>query len=262
MKKNYLFSFCLIIPLLSVLFASLSCSKDEKIIMRPVVPPVNDPTADTATDQPPDTTSGSYTDSAKFLALGDSYTIGQSVQPNERFPAQTVELLRMDSVGIQAPQYIATTGWTTTNLMAAINSQFLTNDYDVVTLLIGVNDQYQHHDTAGYAGKFEALLNKAITLAGGKRTHVFVLSIPDYSVTPFVSAPNKPFVHTQIDMFNAINKEITGHYSGVAYVDITPLTREAENDLSLLAFDELHPSGKEYRKWAEKLAPLIKEVLK
>ena len=132
--------------------------------------------------------------------------------------------------------------------------------YDAVTLLIGVNDQYQGLDTAGYRIRFTQLLNKSIELAGGSVSKVFVLSIPDYSATPFVSSSNKEKVSREIDEFNAINKQITIG-KGVAYINITPLTREAANDASLLAFDGLHYSGKAHQKWAALLEPLMKSAL-
>ncbi|MEP7255647.1 MAG: GDSL-type esterase/lipase family protein, partial [Ferruginibacter sp.] len=121
-----------------------------------------------------------------WLALGDSYTIGQSVTIAETFPAQTANLLKQSGINIGLPDYIATTGWTTINLDAAIKTKD-PGMYDVVSLLIGVNDQYQRHDTTGYRQRFTGLLTKAIELANGKKENVFVLSIPDYSVTPFAA---------------------------------------------------------------------------
>ena len=133
--------------------------------------------------------------------------------------------------------------------------------YDVVTLLIGVNDQYQHFDTGGYRIHFTQCLQNAIALAGNKKDHVFVLSIPDYSVTPFAANSDTAQIRKELDEFNAINKEITLSFN-ISYTDITPLTREAKNDASLIAGDGLHPSGKEYAKWAALLAPEIEKVLK
>jgi lysophospholipase L1-like esterase len=196
----------------------------------------------------------------RYLALGDSYTIGQGVATDQRFPAQTVALLRQSNIKISDPQYIATTGWTTQNLSTAINQQNPQGPYDVVTLLIGVNDQYQRMDTGGYRTRFTQLLKKSIELAGNRPSRVFVLSIPDYSVTPFVHAADKPRVRREIDFFNMINKEVTLQ-NNIRYLDITPSTREAENDPSLIASDGLHPSGKEYKRWAERLAPMMKDVL-
>ena len=196
-----------------------------------------------------------------WLALGDSYTIGQSVNEEERFPAQTISILKNNNLLFKTPEYIATTGWTTLDLLDGIETQNLQSPYDVVSLLIGVNDQYQHFDTAGYRTHFIQCLEKAIALAGNKKDHVFVLSIPDYSVTPFARNSDTAQIRKELDEFNAINKEITLSYN-ISYIDITPFTREAKNDASLIAGDGLHPSGKEYAKWAAVLAPEIEKVLK
>lgn len=195
-----------------------------------------------------------------WLALGDSYTIGQSVTTGDRFPAQTANLLKQSGINIGEPDYIATTGWTTNNLANAIASQNPVN-HDVVSLLIGVNDQYQTRDTSGYRLRFASLLNKAIQLANGKTDHVFVLSIPDYSVTPFASGSDTAQIRKEIDWFNDINKQVTQTYN-VAYLDITPGTRLAKTNPALLASDGLHPSALEYRNWANRLAPMMLPVLK
>ena len=196
----------------------------------------------------------------KWLALGDSYTIGQGVTAAERFPAQTANILQQSGINMATPTYIATTGWTTTDLSNAIQTQN-PGTYDVVSLLIGVNDQYQTHDTTGYRQRFTNLLEKAIQLANGKRNHVFVLSIPDYSVTPFAGGSDTARIRKELDWFNAINKSVTDAYN-CPYLDITTLTREALTDRSLLAADGLHPSGKEYKLWADRLAPMMMPVLK
>ena len=196
-----------------------------------------------------------------FLALGDSYTIGEGVTEKERFPFLTAELLQKENIGITELRYIATTGWSTIALQSAIQQQQFTKSYDIVTLLIGVNDQYQRLDTAGYRQRFGQLLFRAIELAGNRKGRVFVLSIPDYSFTPFVSEPQKERVRTEIDAFNRINKEITLG-QGVQYVEITSSTREAINDPGLLASDKLHYSGKEHLRWAALLVPVIKDALK
>ena len=195
-----------------------------------------------------------------WLALGDSYTIGQSVSAGDRFPAQTANLLKQSGINIGEPDYIATTGWTTTNLANAITSQNPAN-HDVVSLLIGVNDQYQTHDTSGYRQRFTSLLDKAIQLANGKKDHVFVLSIPDYSVTPFASGSDTAQIRKEVDWFNNINLQVTNSYA-VAYLDITPGTRLAKTNPALLAGDGLHPSGTEYKNWANRLAAMMLPVLK
>lgn len=195
-----------------------------------------------------------------WLALGDSYTIGQSVTESERFPAQTSNWLHNEGIAMQTPDYIAVTGWTTTALQNGILSASPA-PHDVVSLLIGVNDQYQRHDTTGYRQRFTTLLQRSVELARGKKEHVFVLSIPDYSVTPFAAGSDTAQIRKEIEWFNAINKEVTDQFH-CAYLDITPSTREAKNDPALLASDGLHPSGKEYRKWSLLLGPLIKSVLR
>ena len=166
----------------------------------------------------------------KWLALGDSYTIGQGVTIAESFPAQTANLLKLSGINIGLPDYIATTGWTTDDLAAAIQTKN-PGRYDVVSLLIGVNDQYQRHDTTGYRQRFTGLLTKAIELANGKKENVFVLSIPDYSVTPFAAGYDTAQIRKEIDWFNAINRQVTESYA-VAYLDITPGTRLANSATS------------------------------
>jgi lysophospholipase L1-like esterase len=199
--------------------------------------------------------------SFSWLALGDSYTIGESVNEDQRYTTQTVALLKNENISIQIPQYIATTGWTTLNLLDAIAAKDPQGPFDIVTLLIGVNDQYQHFDTGGYRKNFTACLKKAIALSGNKTDHVFVISIPDYSATPFAASSDTAEIRKELDEFNAINHAITLSFD-ISYTDITPLTREAKYDASLLASDGLHPSGKEYAKWAALLAPEIQKVLK
>lgn len=194
-----------------------------------------------------------------WLALGDSYTIGQSVPVQDRFPHQTVARLQTLGTNIGTPDYIAVTGWTTNSLKNAIQAQN-PQPHDVVSLLIGVNDQYQTHDTTGYRQRFTDLLVKAIQLAKGKKDHVFVLSIPDYSVTPFGLNGDTARTRREIDWFNAINKDVTTSFQ-CPYLDITPISREALNDPSLIAGDGLHPSGIMYYRWANELAPMMFSVL-
>jgi len=196
-----------------------------------------------------------------LLALGDSYTIGQSVAASDRFPAQAVSMLLNDSIIFSTPEYIAVTGWTTRNLLNSINSNPPTrNDYDFVTLLIGVNNQYQGLSQPAYPTEFTNLLNTAIRYAGNRSSRVAVLSIPDWSVTPFANGYDTAFIRKQIDSFDVINKQIT-LAKAVHYIDITQSTRMALYDRSLLAADRLHPSGKEYKKWATMLAVYMRSVL-
>lgn len=198
--------------------------------------------------------------SLRYLALGDSYTIGQSVPDSARFPVQTKKWLKEQSVPVQEPVIIATTGWTTTNLSDAISAQNPPGSFDLVSLLIGVNDQYRYHDTSGYRERFTLLLERSIAFANGRKNRVFVLSIPDYSVTPYGMGMDTAVIRREVDQFNAINRAVTLQY-GCPYLDITPSTREALNDPTLIAGDGLHPSGKEYAKWALRLGPLMKAAL-
>lgn len=195
-----------------------------------------------------------------YLALGDSYTIAESVPIYESFPYQTVQLLRKAGHPVYAAEIVAKTGWTTGELQTGINNSKLLPAYDFVSLLIGVNNQYRARKTDEYAQQFESLLQQAIAFAGNKKQQVFVLSIPDWGVTPFANGRDKAAIAREIDAFNAINKSISEKYN-VNYIEITAGTREAEKDVTLLAADQLHPSGKEYARWAVKLAEGIQKVL-
>jgi lysophospholipase L1-like esterase len=187
-----------------------------------------------------------------YLALGDSYTVGESVPLYENFPYQLVQQLRKKGVQVSAPEIVAKTGWTTDELTAGIaQTQFLPT-YDFVTLLIGVNNQYRGRSIDEYAVQFETLLQKAITFAKNKPSKVIVVSIPDWGATPFAKDRDTKKIGTEIDAFNAVNKKIALQYK-VHYADITPGSREALTDKDLVAKDGLHPSGKEYAKWADKI---------
>ncbi|UOE50162.1 SGNH/GDSL hydrolase family protein [Mucilaginibacter sp. SMC90] len=189
-------------------------------------------------------------DTLTYLALGDSYTIGQSVPPEQAFPNQLAN--QLSGFKINAPTIIARTGWTTDQLIEAIDkSDIKNNTYDMVTLLIGVNDQYGGLSQENYRIKFEQVLNTAIKFAGGIPEHVFVLSIPDYGVTPFAHG-NDAVIGPEIDQFNDINRKISAS-AKVNYVEITVISKLAANDLTLLASDGLHPSGKMYGMWVDKL---------
>ena len=196
-----------------------------------------------------------------FLALGDSYTIGESVPIYENFPYQTVQLLRKSGISVHAPEIVAKTGWTTDELMAGINRTIFEKSYDIVTLLIGVNNQYRGKDPSTYEKEFEQLLNKAIAFAGGNKQHVFVLSIPDWGATPFAASRDRIKIGKEIDLFNSINKKSTDA-AGIAYISITEGSREATSNASLVAKDGLHPSGLEYGRWAKKLADTILQSIR
>jgi lysophospholipase L1-like esterase len=196
-----------------------------------------------------------------FLALGDSYTIGESVPIYENFPYQTLQLLRKSGIAVQAPEIVAKTGWTTDELMAGIDRTTFEKSYDIVTLLIGVNNQYRGKDPSTYEKEFEKLLNKAIAFAGGNKQHVFVLSIPDWGATPFAASRDRIKIGNEIDLFNSINKKSTDA-AGIAYISITEGSREATSNASLVAKDGLHPSGLEYGRWAKKLADAILQSIR
>lgn len=184
-----------------------------------------------------------------LLALGDSYTIGQSVEDSARFPAQAARMLNTGGINMKAPDYVAQTGWTTTDLLEALDHTTIRAPYDYVTLLIGVNNQFQGMDIRDYSTGFTQLLNKSIRYAGDKPSHVMVVSIPDYSITPIVPAPARGSISAAIDAYNSINRAIT-QQNGCKYLDISALYRQGENDPALIAADHLHPSGREYAKWA------------
>lgn len=194
-----------------------------------------------------------------FLALGDSYTIGESVPIYESFPYQTVQLLRNKGMSVHAAEIIAKTGWTTDELMAGIDKTVFEKEYDIVTLLIGVNNQYRGKPADAYAIEFETLLNKAIAFAAGKKKQVFVLSIPDWGATPFAEGRDRKKIAAEIDVFNSINKKIT-EASGIKYISITEGTREVPSNPQLVAKDGLHPSGDDYARWAEKLSTAIMAI--
>jgi lysophospholipase L1-like esterase len=194
-----------------------------------------------------------------YLALGDSYTIGESLPLEDNFPHQTVALLRKKRMLIADPEIVAKTGWTTDELTDAITKLSLKSNYDYVSLLIGVNNQYRGRDIATYQKDFEQLLLQAIQFAGGKHQHVFVLSIPDWGATPFAEGRDREKIESEVDQFNAANLKIAQQYK-VHYLEITVGTREAKQDISLVAEDKLHPSKKEYARWAEKLCRAIEQT--
>lgn len=188
-----------------------------------------------------------------YLALGDSYTIGESVPAAERFPAQLAALLH-----IAEPTIVAVTGWTTDELTQGIREAHITGTYNLVTLLIGVNNQYRGRSVEEYRGEFTGLLRQAIAFAGNRPEHVIVLSIPDWGVTTFAEGRNRRQIADEIDAFNAANKEIA-LANHAQWLDITHFTREATTNASLVAEDGLHPSGKDYQRWAEALVPMVKK---
>jgi lysophospholipase L1-like esterase len=191
-----------------------------------------------------------------YLALGDSYTIGEQVPFAENFPDQTVQLLRKSGFAFYAAEIIAKTGWTTDELSNAIENTFTLETYDFVSLLIGVNNQYRGRSASEFKIEFENLLQTAIQFAGNGPYRVFVLSIPDWGVTPFAEGRNRKQVAEEIDAYNYICKTSSEQFQ-TNFINITSSQREDGNKIEFLAADGLHPSGKEYKKWAVKLADAI-----
>lgn len=196
-----------------------------------------------------------------FLSLGDSYTIGESVSANYRWSVQLAGMLRKDGEDVGDPDIIARTGWTTAELQDAIKATGNQKTYNLVSLLIGVNNQYRGQSQDQYRIEFRELLQTATKFAGGKTAHIFVLSIPDWGVSPYAAGQNKAKIGQEIDQFNSIAKDECQKVS-IAYIDITPLSRSATGDDSQFASDGLHYSGKQMKRWAEKALPVAKALLK
>jgi len=217
----------------SIGFFMLSCQKPSE----PALKPKDDST------------------SISWLALGDSYTIGQGVNATERFPAQTLDLLKLRSIKTAQLTYIATTGWTSGELDKSISQQNLPY-YDFVTVLIGVNDQFQGIDTSTYSKNFKSILNRAIQATRGESQHVLVLSIPDYSLSPEGKKLDTTKIKREIDLFNRLNKNLANNFK-CQYLDITVLGREAKSNPAWVAKDGLHPSAIAYKNWADRIYPFI-----
>lgn len=187
-----------------------------------------------------------------YLALGDSYTIGESVAESERWPVQLAKELSENSVKVTTPKIIARTGWTTDELKAGIVAANINQTYDMVSLLIGVNNQYRGRDVEQFRGEFIGLLNQAVGFADGDKSNVFVVSIPDWGVTPFAKSRDQQKIAQEIDAYNAVCKE-EAEKMGLKYFDITPISREAVSNSALVASDGLHPSGEMYRRWVKEV---------
>jgi lysophospholipase L1-like esterase len=194
-----------------------------------------------------------------FLALGDSYTIGEGVPIYESFPYQAVQLLRKQGGHFHAPEIVAKTGWTTSELAEHLINHELNDHYDFVTLLIGVNNQYRGLSPEDYISDFEFLLKKAIHFTSNKK--VVVLSIPDWGTTPFAEGRDRKAIASEIDAYNAAKRTIT-EKNNVAFIDITTSQRADNDSAGYIASDKLHPSGKEYAKWAALVAEKFREVIR
>lgn len=195
-----------------------------------------------------------------YLALGDSYTFGEAVPQEDSFPYQLVNQLNSAGIKTLKPEVVAETGWTSKNLIDGISQSNLKPKYDIVTLLIGSNNQYLKYSKESYRKELTYLINTAVSHSVGGRATVFVFSLPDWGVTPFGQLKNPAEVSIEIDAYNKIIEEETFN-ARVHYVNITPESRFAGLDQTLTSQDELHPSGKMYAGWVKKLFPLVKSEL-
>jgi lysophospholipase L1-like esterase len=187
-------------------------------------------------------------DAPRFLALGDSYTIGEHVDSSARWPVQLARMLRAREVAVRDPEIVARTGWTTDELAAGISMASPVGPYGLVTLLIGVNNQFRGRDAERFRAEFKSLLALSIEFAAAVPARVVVLSIPDWGVTPFAAGRDRAKIGAEIDRFNAICRDETIK-AGASFVDVTPISRETHE--SWTAADGLHPSGAQYHRWAE-----------
>ena len=194
----------------------------------------------------------------KYLALGDSYTIGESVGAAGRFPTQLRDSLVQRGFVCDKDTVIARTGWTTRNLLTAITAAKIANNYDFVTLLIGVNNQYQQRSLAEYETEFQTCLNEAVRLANGDKRKVLVVSIPDYGYTPYGSGQQAQ-ISAALLLFNTACQRITIQ-NGIAYANITPISQQ--QNAALVAYDGLHPSKEQYRRWVNALLTQAVQCLK
>jgi acyl-CoA thioesterase-1 len=226
-----------LIPIL-FLFLFLSCSSQKDVMDNPSMQP---------------TTSNAI----KYLALGDSYTIGQSVDPLNRWPKQLVDKLKDLNYDIESLRYIAETGWTTNNLIKSIENIEL-EDYNLVSLSIGVNNQFQNQSFNLFKAEFDILLNKSIEIANDTN-RVFVVSIPDYGVTPF-GIENSEKIKEDINKYNNYIFE-SCKKSNVRYINITEISRQLGANHDALASDDLHPSDSQYKEWTNKILPVVIELL-
>lgn len=230
-----------------------SCSSENPIMEPEITPPKTDPSLQLPT----------RSETINYLALGDSYTIGQSVCETCRFPEQLKQSLK--NINLQnnfSLEIIAQTGWTTTNLISAIENKNPSAKYDLVTLLIGVNNQYQGVNFSIYEKEFPELVTKAISLAKGDKTKLIVVSIPDYAYTPFgLSYGNPSSISTEIDRYNAFAKSYC-EANSILFINITDITRQGLNTPSLVASDGLHPSNSAYTLFVERLLPKAVAILK
>ncbi|MEQ8578444.1 MAG: SGNH/GDSL hydrolase family protein [Balneola sp.] len=195
-----------------------------------------------------------------YLALGDSYTIGEAVSEEQRWPVQLTEKLIEAGIHVDDPLIIAKTGWTTDELQKAIVEKNPKTDYDLVSLLIGVNNQYRGYPIDQYKKEFKELLLQAVAFADGDTTKVFVVSIPNYGVTPFGIEKGEEKIRQELLLYDSIADSISSAYN-IPFINITPISEKAKKDSSYIASDQLHPSGKQYSEWVDLILPKVKLML-
>jgi lysophospholipase L1-like esterase len=239
MKLNFMGRYLSLFILVCLLLIGTSCDKEE------------------ATSPSDRSTGYKYT----YLALGDSYTIGQGVAEQDQWGVQLADMLRRSNIAMAPPVTIARTGWTTSDLIKAVAEANPRPEYDLVSLLIGVNNQFQGQSIQTYRTEFRQLLQTSIALARNNPRHVIILSIPDWGATPSAQGRDRDRIAQEIDAFNAVAKE-ESELAGVPFIDITPITRTLVSDQSYLASDRLHYSGKMHREWALLALPEVQKFLK
>lgn len=189
----------------------------------------------------------------RFLALGDSYTIGEGVPQEDRWPNLLVRLLGLEGLHISDLQLIAQTAWTADELSDAIDEARPQGPFDLVTLMVGVNDQYRSRPVAVFAPEYERLLRRAVGFAGGKERRVIAISIPDWGATPFAKGRDRSLIGREIDAYNECSRELAGR-AGVTWLDVTPSSRATLSEPALVTADGLHPSAEMYARWAALIA--------
>lgn len=214
----------------------------------------------TARDTKTNLSSNSSQNSFSYLALGDSYTIGESVLENERWPIQLADSLSVRGIIVSTPTIVAKTGWTTAELKDGIAQSELNETYDLVSLLIGVNNQYRGYDIDIYKSEFRQLVEQALSFTGRDSSKVFVVSIPNYGVTPFGIQKGEEKIRTELLEYDAIAEQISSEYE-IPFINITPISEGAKTDPELIAEDKLHPSGKMYSEWISIILPIVSTLL-
>lgn len=256
MKKKF---FIILICSLGI----ISCSTNDDISAAQTESISEEPESDSQTNNNDDTDNDNNTvTNYKIMSLGDSYTIGQNVCESCRFPVQLKDSINQNLANsLVSVEIIAQTGWTTTNLINAIDSENLPENYDIVTLLIGVNNQYQNKPFNIYEDEFPELVNKAISLAYGDSTNVIVVSIPDYAFTPFGQGNSNPSqISDEIDLYNTFAETYCAQ-NNISFINITDITRQGLSNPDLVASDNLHPSELAYTRFVERILPIALEKI-